>query len=66
MHFILIEYAKSRILMALKYPRSPLWNIFPRWMVEGVLNGGEVKNGSDPVSGALSYSQKFSLVCSSL
>ena len=28
-------------------------------MVEGVLNGGEVKNGSDPVSGDLSYSQKF-------
>ena len=34
--------------------------------MEGVLNGGEVKNGSDPVSGALSYSQKFSLLCFSL
>ena len=44
-------------------PLVNLWSIFFTWVVEEVLNGGELKNVSDPVSGGLSYRPKFALLC---
>ena len=56
--------AKSLFQLCFSLNRTPLivWNIFLQCGSGGCsqYNGGEVKNGSDPVSGSLSCSPKFS------